>query len=294
MQVGGQIRPEPGRQYADRPAAPVGDLETAVRETERQQSVARTTAAFLGVPPDKVCTLLQNVWRVTKGQPPLSPQEMFCGMSLIARYGLDPIAREVYVTRDKTGRLITIVGIDGWIKILDRTDHYDGFEQEIATDDSGKVVWVETKIHSTRRSHPAVYRAYMDEYVKLGGYVAAQIPSHMLRIFSLRHAARMFTPLGGAVTEEEARWMGADYFGAAKAPEHHEPDPTTTEPADAPDQRVTDKLRRRARKKAEPAPAPDRADEPEPEPMDARSAGELFPDESYEPPVQAAGDPNPF
>lgn len=187
--------------------APV--LDAAINETmQRRQSVAAAAATILGVAPARLCDLLRNVWKTSNGQPPLTDQEMFAGISMIARFELDPISKEVYVTRDSKGRLLTIVGIDGWVKILDRTEHYDGFEQEIHATDDGEIDWVETKIFSTKRRHPSVYRAFMSEYMRLGGFVAKTIPSHMLRLFSLRHAARLFTPLGGSVvTEEEAQWM---------------------------------------------------------------------------------------
>jgi hypothetical protein len=177
---------------------------------EHQRSVRTAAAAFLGVPPQYVCEMLRNVWHTSKGQKPLTDREMFVGLSLIARYSLDPIAREVYVTRDKTGRLLTIVGIDGWYKILDKTDHFDGFEQVLGWKDGaegGALEWVETRIYSKKRAHPAVYRAYAREYAELGGMMREKIPWHMLRLFSLRHAARLFTPLAGVATEEEARWM---------------------------------------------------------------------------------------
>ena len=182
--------------------------EVVAATRSKRQTITSTAAAFLGVEPARVCDLLRGVWTTTKGTPPLSNQELTNGLALIARYELDPFAREIYVTRDKRGRLITIIGIDGWIRILDRTDHYDGFEQLFGYDQSGNVDWVETRIYSKHRRHPAVYRAFAREYKKLGGYVADLIPDHMLRLFSLRHAARLFVPLGGNVlTEEEARWM---------------------------------------------------------------------------------------
>lgn len=183
-------------------------LDAAIAATgNRTQSIRADAAKFLGVPPEKVCDLLSNVWAVSKGQPPLTNSEMFVGMSMIARFGLDPIAKEVYVTRSNKG-LMTIIGIDGFIKILDRTEHYDGFDQEIGWNATGDdIEWVETKIYSTKRKRPTVYRAYAKEYARLAGIVAKAIPWHMLRLFSLRHATRLFTPLGGVVTEEEARWM---------------------------------------------------------------------------------------
>jgi hypothetical protein len=184
-------------------------LEAAVEVTQQRiQSIRATAAQFLGVPPDKVCSLLRNVWRTSKGEPELTDNEMFAGMSMIARYGLDPIAKEIYVTRSSKG-LMTIIGIDGFVKILDRTDGYDGFEQEMGWN-GDDLEWVETRIYSGKRTHPTTYRAFASEYARLAGIVAKSIPWHMLRLFSLRHATRLFTPIGGSVvTEEEARWMNA-------------------------------------------------------------------------------------
>ena len=186
------------------------DFDALLAKSPKQQSIRNTAAQFLGVPPERVCDLLTNVWRTSKGQPELTPAEMFVGMSMIARFGLDPIAREVYVTRTSKG-LCTIIGIDGWIKVLDKTPGYDGFEQEIhVKEGTEEIDWVETRIYSTTRSRPTCYKAFASEYRKVSGIVAQSLPSHMLRIFSLRHAARLFTPIGGAVvTEEEARWMDA-------------------------------------------------------------------------------------
>jgi hypothetical protein len=203
------------------------------------QSIRATAAQFLGVPPNKVCDLLRNVWSTSKGNEPLSDQEMFMGMSLIARYGLDPIAREIYVTRDNKGRLMTIIGIDGWVKILHRTDDYDGHVVTMNFSEDGKqLLSVETTIHSKTRKYPTTYVGFMFEYAKLGGFMMEKIPWHMLRVFSLHHAARLFTPVGGSVvTEDEARWMQA--YDAA---EHQAP---AVPPAEKKSQRAADEMKRR-------------------------------------------------
>lgn len=194
-------------------------LDAALEESAKRQSITASAAAVLGVEPSKLCGLLRNVWRTSKGQEPLTDQEMFQGISLIARYELDPIAKEIYVTRTSKG-LVTIIGIDGWIKVLDRTDHYDGFDVELHSDENGKIDYVDTKIFSKKRAHPTTYRAYASEYSKVSGFVAGQMPTHMLRIFGLRHAARLFTPIGGNVmTEEEALYM-----------QQHAPDDSFTKP----------------------------------------------------------------
>lgn len=207
-----------------------GDLLEQTIEATPRQGVAAKVAKMLAVPEAEVFNLLRNVWGTTKGQPPLTNNEMFEGMSMIARFDLDPISREVYVTRDNKGKLMTMIAIDGWVKILDRTDHYDGPEviikfKEGQEGDLSAVISVTTKLYSTKRSHPVVYEAFKEEYAKLGGFMHATIPLHMLRIFSLRHAARLFTPLGGSVMlPEEAEWIKRDneQGSAGTGPSHEE------------------------------------------------------------------------
>lgn len=194
-------------------------LEAAIANTQKRSTVTAKAAAVLGVDPSQLIELLRNVWKTSKGQPPLTPQEMFQGISMIARFELDPIAREVYVTRTSSG-LATIIGIDGWMKILDRTDHYDGFEMSLHEDANREVDYVDCTIYSKKRSKPTTYRAYAKEYAAIGGFMRQKLPLHMLRIFALRHAARLFTPLGGTImTEEEARYM------QSFAPQHDEAPP---------------------------------------------------------------------
>jgi hypothetical protein len=204
------MEPQKQTTKAQPTAAEQTPLDQAVAATAaRQRGLVERAGAFLGVPPARVFEVLRAVWTTSKGQPPLTDQEIKTGLALVARYELDPFAREIYVTRGKDGPM-TVLGIDGWIKILDRTDHYDGFQVEIFTDDGmedGEVTAVETRIYSTKRLYPAVYRAFAHEYAKLGGFMLGKIPIHMLRIFSFRHAARLFVPLGGVVTEEEAAFM---------------------------------------------------------------------------------------
>lgn len=171
----------------------------------------RDASLVLGLMKADVYRVLRQVWKTSKGQPDLTDAEMYIGMALIARYRLDPFARQIYVTRGKHG-VFAIVSVDGWIQILDRTEGYDGFEEEwhFRDEEQKDLVWIETKIFSKRFSRPIVYRAYRFEYETQGGFVSKTMPWHMLRHFALRHCARRFTPLGGnVVTEDEAKWMGA-------------------------------------------------------------------------------------
>ncbi len=193
-------------------------LDAALNETQRRQSLVEEASVKLGVPAVQVYGVLRNMWTVTKGQPELSDREVFMGLAMIAKYDLDPFAREIYVARDGRGKLMIIIGVDGWIKIVHRTGDYDGHEQCLGFDDSGELEFVDTVIYSKSRAHPTTYRAFAKEYATLGGFMRDKIPWHMLRIFGFKHAARFFSPLGSVYTEEEAYWMKRDSSTAADAP----------------------------------------------------------------------------
>jgi hypothetical protein len=183
----------------------------------QKMSLRGTAANVLGIAVNDLYGFLRGVWKTSKGQEELTNRELSIGIAVVARYGLDPVTREVYMTRGKDGRPIMMIGIDGWIKILDATQHYDGFEMELGFDKDGEVEWAECRIHSTRRKFPAIYRGYASEYRRVGGFVSKQMFSHMLRVFTLRHAARLFVPVSGAMLEEEAAILGAYVEG--KGPE---------------------------------------------------------------------------
>lgn len=183
-------------------------LDEAINNT-RSELISRA-ASMLMVRPERLLQMLRNVWTVSKGQSPLTDEELFVGVSMIAKYELDPTAKEIYVTRNKDGRLMTIIGIDGFVKILCRTEGYDGFEQydDFGPDKGKSIRSITTTIWHKDRSRPTSYTAYADEYSRVGGFVSKAMPTHMLRLFSLRHCIRLFTPIGGQViTEEEFHAM---------------------------------------------------------------------------------------
>ena len=193
-------------------------LEAAIDATERQQSLKEKAAARFEVTPDTLYPMLRHKWKVKKGEEPFSDSELFLGLCLLMKYDLDPMAKEVYLGRAKDGSLMIIIAIDGWIKIVHRTGDYNGHTQEMHFDEKGDLEWVDTTIYSKSREYPTVYRGFAKEYMRLGGFMKSSLPWHMLRLFSFRHAARFFAPIGGAVvTQEEADWMRDD-SGNAKFP----------------------------------------------------------------------------
>lgn len=223
------------------------DLELTIEETERRSrsatGVADILAARYGVHPSSVWEMLRSVWTVSEGKPPLTVPEMFSGAQIAAVHRLNPFTREIYVSRDKRDRLMTIIGIDGWIRIVTKTDGYDGFEQDCVVDNKGNLISVETRIYSKHYSRPARYVAEMKEWLPKGGFMwdKGGLKNHMLKILSYRHAARYFSPISSsAVLPEETELFDLEAVESSRANTSVEPESAGTKT-----QRTAEELNRR-------------------------------------------------
>ena len=85
------------------------------------------------------------------------------------QYGLNPFTREIYAFPDKKGGVVPVVGVDGWNRIAQQHEEFDGLEfhysEERVTPEDGKECpeWVEVIIYRKDRTHPVVIREYLDE-----------------------------------------------------------------------------------------------------------------------------------
>lgn len=80
-----------------------------------------------------------------------------------SKYDLNPLMKEIYAFVDKGGRMQVIVGVDGWIKIANRAQSYDGCEFDYQHDKDGKLVAVTCKIYRKDQEHPTVVTEYLSE-----------------------------------------------------------------------------------------------------------------------------------
>src|SRR4029450_10832657 len=72
--------------------------------------------------------------------PPETTREQFAAFLLIAkRYNLDPIAREIYAFPSRAGGIQPIVGVDGWVKIVNDHPQFDGIEFKDHLTDQGEL-----------------------------------------------------------------------------------------------------------------------------------------------------------
>lgn len=142
----------------------------ATSETESPKALGQL-AKTLGVDAKKLyITLKTQVFRQNDGHGP-SDQQMLQLVVLCNSYQLNPFLNEIHAYPDKSGRVVPVVGVDGWSRIVNSQADYDGMEFRyseqmvpMATNANKFAhVWVECVIYRKSRAKPTVVREYFDE-----------------------------------------------------------------------------------------------------------------------------------
>ena len=117
-----------------------------------------------GATQDEVTDILKNMIVSAKQQhgAQATNAELAVVAGVCSTYKLNPLVREAHAFISG-GKLSVTIGIDGWIKIMNRQENFDGVEFEDKFDDTGKMISVTTKIYTKNRSHPTCVTEYMDE-----------------------------------------------------------------------------------------------------------------------------------
>lgn len=117
------------------------------------------------VDPGKIYdTLLKTAFKEAK------TQEQVIALLVVAdQYGLNPFTREIFAFPDQSGGVVPVVGIDGWNRIAQQHEQFDGIEfnysEDMTTPTGGKECpeWIEVVVYRKDRKHPVIVREYLDE-----------------------------------------------------------------------------------------------------------------------------------
>lgn len=113
--------------------------------------------------------------------PKEATDEQFAAFLMVAKeHDLNPLTREIYAFPGKGGGIQSIVGVDGWAKIMNSHPQFDGLEFQFDHDEKNALQAVTAIIHRKDRSHPIVVTEYMDE-CKGGTEPWKKWPARMLR-----------------------------------------------------------------------------------------------------------------
>lgn len=130
-----------------------------------------------------------------KGQ--VSDAQMTALMVVANQYGLNPWTKEIYAFPDKNNGIVPVVGVDGWARIINGNDKFDGMEF-VQDEESCTCI-----IYRKDRSHPTKVTEYMSE-CKRGAGPWQSHPKRMLRHKSMIQCARLAFGFGGIYDQDEA------------------------------------------------------------------------------------------
>lgn len=145
---------------------------------------------------------------------------------LSERLGLDPLNNEIYATEvtpdnGKKSRILFVVGVDGWFKIINSHPQFDGMRfVESQPGEDGLPLYIECTIFRKDRRVATSVREYMYEaHTNQGAWLTH--PRRMLRHKAMVQCARACFGLGGMYEPDEAeRVSSAPQLETKKAPQH--------------------------------------------------------------------------
>lgn len=140
---------------------------------------------------------------------PVSDEEFMAFCMVAHEYGLNPLTKEIYAFPDKRGGITPVVGVDGWVKLMNRQESFDGIEFEAVDDESGNPHAVTAKIHVKGRSRPVAVTEYYKECAR-GTEPWKTCPRRMLRHKALIQASRVAFGFAGIHDEDDALAMAVN------------------------------------------------------------------------------------
>jgi phage recombination protein Bet len=127
------------------------------------------------------------------------------------QYGLNPFTKEIYAFPTIGGGIVPVVGIDGWLRIINEQPQFDGMEFE--QDDEQCTC----KIHRKDRAHPIIVTEYHDECYR-ETVPWKKSPKRMLRHKAIIQCARVAFGFGGIHDEDEGKIIATADYTEIKAP----------------------------------------------------------------------------
>lgn len=153
------------------------------------------------VDPVKLHNTLKNT--VFKGS---SDDELLALVVTSNIYQLNPFLKEIYAFPKKGGGIVPLVGFDGWVKIANRQENFDGLEVEVFGSDRNPT-HATCKIHLKDRTHPVEITEYFTECHRPTD-PWNQMPRRMMRNKAIIQAIRVAFGVAGIHDEDEASDIG--------------------------------------------------------------------------------------
>ena len=128
-----------------------------------------------------ITTLKQTAF---KSREPASDAQLTALLVIANEFGLNPFTKEIYAYPDQHKGIVPVVGVDGWIRIINEHPQFDGLEFD-ASEDA-----VTCRIYRKDRTRPTAITEYLAE-CRRGTDPWKNMPRRMLRHKALMQCARV-------------------------------------------------------------------------------------------------------
>lgn len=140
---------------------------------------------------------LLGILKATAFKGPASDAQLTALMVVANQYGLNPWTKEIYAFPDKNNGIVPVVGVDGWSRIINTHDQFDGMD---FVQDAESCTCV---IYRKDRNHPVKVTEYLEE-CKRGTQPWQSHPRRMLRHKAMIQCARLAFGYVGIYDQDEA------------------------------------------------------------------------------------------
>ena len=161
--------------------------------TIQPPSLLAKMAARFSVEPGKMLATLKST--AFKGD--VSNEQMMALLIVADQYGLNPWTKEIYAFPDRQNGIVPVIGVDGWARIINNNQQFDGMEFEQDEESCTCSIYRKDRAHPTR----------VTEYMKECRRDVAPWKSHprrMLRHKAMIQCARLAFGFVGVFDQDEA------------------------------------------------------------------------------------------
>lgn len=188
-------------------------------------SLVANFASKYEIEPAKLLGILKaTAFKQRYNEPPATNEELAALIVVAKHYNLNPFTREIYAFRAKNGGISPIVGIDGWIKIVEAQPTYQGeemvkgYDDEKGPDGQPLGFYYECFMHRSDRKFPISRRQYYKECFR-PTEPWQQMPTRMLQHKAYIQSARAAFGLGGIYDEDEGLTIAGTVVSAKDGPD---------------------------------------------------------------------------
>ncbi len=155
---------------------------------------------------------LVQVLKSTAFKGPVTDAQMAALMVVANQYNLNPFTKELYAFPDRNNGIVPVVGVDGWARIINSHQQFDGMDFE---QDAESCTCI---IYRKDRSHPVKVTEWMAECRREGVGPWKSHPRRMLRHKAMIQCARLAFGYAGIYDLDEAERLQEATAPAAPMP----------------------------------------------------------------------------